>query len=425
VNNFNLKDTIFIIKKHIKGVITFFIMINLMAILSFGLVFNNHITYIDTQMNNNIIEYGEIDKEQLCNIAECIRVADLGLKKCYKPDKKGHLRVTDFRNNSYTNIIGALNITDTYHLTIFNKKANAHFAINTDSILADYYLLMFLFIPLSLIIYILPLISSIKEEKEESILINAGSEALLANKSMINITENIHHELNTPLEVIDNKIEKIHGELSNFLLEEYEATENIKNLPEDRVQRNKRLVKLNEDFEFIKTSSEQIYAVLEKMKGFKHLRYSNGNKSIKNIIDGGFKIINISNTNFEYKVDKQFSKFKIGSEKLKNADFLSIILNHIKNSLEANASMIYILLAKSDDKDIYIRIIDNGNGIKQEAQKKIFEPNFSTKNSDSGIRGNGMYLNKHIIKNAGGDIKLISSSNKGTTIELKIPIIKK
>jgi signal transduction histidine kinase len=271
----------------------------------------------------------------------------------------------------------------------------------------------------------MPIYNIIKKEKEELILINIGVEASLANKSMINITENIHHELNTPLEVIDNKIEKIHKELSIFLLQEYEIIGNIDTISEDRIYRNKRLLKLNEDFGFIKTSSEQIYAVLEKMKGFKHLRYSNGNKSIKNIIDGGFKIINISNSNFEYKVDNELENYKIGTDKLKNADFLSIILNHLKNSLEAFASKIFILFNKYENDKIYIRIIDNGNGIPEDIQKKIFTPNFSTKNSDSGIRGNGMYLNKHVLSHTGGDINLISSSKKGTTIELEIPAIKK
>jgi len=412
-------------RKHLRGVIVFLVMINIVAMLSFGLVFNNHINYINAQLNNNIVEYNEVDREQLCKISQCIKVIDIKNNKVYEPDRKNHLKRVDKHVCQYSKIYNSLYISDGNDIAIYNKESSSYYVLDTKKMFNEYILLMLFFIPLSLIIYLIPLIRSIKEEKEEALLMTAGSEALLANKSMINITENIHHELNTPLEVIDNKIEKIHAELSNFLVEEYEATEHLTSLPEDRISRNKRLVKLNEDFEFIKTSSEQIYAVLEKMKGFKHLRYSNGNKSIKNIIDGGFKIINISNTNFDYKVDTKLAGYKIGTSKLKNADFLSIILNHLKNSLEANASKIFIMLSKEEENHIKIRIIDNGNGIPKEAQKKIFSANFSTKNSDSGIRGNGMYLNKHIIKNAGGDINLISSSPKGTTIELTVPAIKK
>ena len=122
-------------------------------------------------------------------------------------------------------------------------------------------------------------------------------------------------------------------------------------------------------------------------------------KTIKNIIDGGFKIINISNTNFCYNVDNSINNYTLKSDTLKNADLLSIILNHIKNSLEADASNVIILFNSYVKGILRLRILDNGKGIPIKAQKSIFEQNFSTKNTDSGIRGNGMYLNKHILIN--------------------------
>jgi len=417
----NLKDILGTLKKHAKNIIIFLVLINIIALSSFGVVFNAHVHYIDKQLENNIMEYLEVDKEQLCKIVGCTAVIDLENQNCLVPNKKGHLKVVKFNKPAIKRINEKLFIINNESLAVYNKGSHSYYIINTSDMLSDYKEVALYFLPIIFFAYLIPLYSSIKREKEEGLLLTAGSEALLANKSMINITENIHHELNTPLEVIDNKVEKIHGILSKFLVEEYEAIGHIDTIPEDRILRNKRLVKLNEDFEFIKTASEQIYAVLEKMKGFKHLRYSNGNKSFKNIIDGGFKIINISNTNFEYKVDKELAKFSINSKNLVNADFLSIILNHIKNSLEANASKIFILYTKFDGNFVYIRIIDNGNGIPDSAKKKIFMPNFSTKISDTGIRGNGMYLNKHILNAAGGDIRLISTSKKGTTIELKVP----
>ena len=421
----DLQDVLSVLKKHMKNIIVFFVLINIIAFSSFSIVFDSHVKYIDRQITNNIIEYGEIDREQLCKIVGCQKVIDLNKKKCLSPDKKGHLKVVKYEEVKFTELTEIFYLINSRLFTIYNKTSDLYFIMDIRDMFDDYKKMAMILIPLLLLIYLIPLYSSIKREKEESIILNAGSEALLANKSMINITENIHHELNTPLEVIDNKIEKIHGEFIKFLETEMYITDKICTIPEDRLARHDKLRKLNEDFDFIKTSSEQIYAVLEKMKGFKHLRYSNGNKTIKNIIDGGFKIINISNTNFEYKVDNKLKEYKIGTKDLKNADFLSIILNHLKNSLEANSSKIYILFGKFENGKLYMRIIDNGNGIPNNVKKKIFAPNFSTKNSDSGIRGNGMYLNKHILTQVGGNIELISSSEKGTTIELEIPAIKK
>lgn len=238
-------------------------------------------------------------------------------------------------------------------------------------------------------------------------------EADMTNRSMIMITENIHHELNTPLEIIDNKIEKIYNIFKLYMTEHH-----AENTDEERRGFNKALQKLDEDFGFIRTSSEQIYAVLEKMKGFKHLRYSNGNKSIYDIIDGAFKIIEISTFNYDYDVSENLKKYSIIN--LKNAELLSIFLNHIKNSIEAHASKIIVTDEGIRNDCLLIRIIDNGNGIPDEFQKKLFKPNSSTKGDENGIRGNGMSINKEILEDNGGTVRLVRSSSSGTTIELRL-----
>jgi len=46
----------------------------------------------------------------------------------------------------------------------------------------------------------------------------------------------------------------------------------------------------------------------------------------------------------------------------------------------------------------------------------------SSKAIGSTIRGNGMYLNKHIIRDSGGDIRILSTSKDGTTIAVTIPV---
>jgi signal transduction histidine kinase len=410
-----------IIKRHLRNVIIFFISINIMAIISFSVVFDNHIDYINNQMNNNIIEYGEIDREQLCKLSECKKIYVPSLKKTYKPDGKGHLHKIDYKVENYYTIHKELKMNEGFEMSILNELSESYYVIDMKKMISDYLFVLYVFIPISMLIFMYPLIKSIREEKAEAILALAGNEALLANKTMINITENIHHELNTPLEVIDNKLEKIHRIVTNVIIDEQKYTKDLDMIPEDRVKRNKKLINLEKDFDFIKTSSEQIYSILEKMKGFKHLRYSNGNKTLVDIIDGGFKIINISNSNFETAVDERLGDYSLLREGLKNADLLSILLNHFKNSLEADASKILVLFSHYENGFLSIRIIDNGNGIPEEIQSKIFKANFSTKIGDSGIRGNGMYLNRHIVGSVGGSITLIGSSNKGTTIELKIP----
>lgn len=280
-------------------------------------------------------------------------------------------------------------------------------------------------VPIIILLFGLIIIRTIYDEQKESIIRIAGNEAILTNKSMISITENIHHELNTPLEVIDNKLKKIQQIVHNYIKDEYENIEksNNINVKKERWKNIDKLVDLDNDFKFIETSSEQIYNVLEKMKGFKNLRYSNGNKTVYDVILGSFKIIALSNTNFEYKVDHKLMDFNLDNDKIKNADVLNIMINHLKNSLEANSSKIYVGYISNTEKLLSFSLRDNGNGINEKTIKNIFNPNFSTKSHDTGIRGNGLYLNRSIVMDAGGDIKISKSNSNGTTFNIIVPYI--
>jgi len=421
-------------KHHFKSIFIFLFLITTILTMTAFIVYDHQLEYMENNMIFNINEYDEIDKEHLCELLECNYVVDLTHKKRFKMTEDNILKRIEWIDYTDIPLWRNLHLIN-YNISLYNADANSYFEIGNETLKNNLLLLMGVLIPLTMISFMYPLMISIRNEKEESIRIHVGNEALLANKSMIMITENIHHELNTPLEVIDNKIEKIHRIIEEYLASEYEYYEEHKDEPgfidrynsEVNTKRdiNSKLISLNPDFEFIKVASEQIYNILDKMKGFKHMRYSNGNKSIADIVDAAFKIISISNGEFEHKYDQKLSNYSINSKSFKNADLLGILINNIKNSLEASADKVYILVNKFEDGFLKIRIIDNGKGIPKKAIKNIFEPNFSTKSADKTIRGNGMYLNRQILHSTGGDTYVVETSTHGTTLELVFPVVER
>lgn len=99
--------------------------------------------------------------------------------------------------------------------------------------------------------------------------------------------------------------------------------------------------------------------------------------------------------------------------------------NLIKNSVEAipegRQGMISISLrSKESMADIVIR--DNGNGIPEHLEPRIFAPNFTTKSSGTGL---GLAFVKQAIENMGGSITYETEPQKGTTFYLRIPLIRK
>jgi PAS domain S-box-containing protein len=75
------------------------------------------------------------------------------------------------------------------------------------------------------------------------------------------------------------------------------------------------------------------------------------------------------------------------------------------------------------DNHILIEITDNGTGIKSEDIDKVLLPFYTTKPPGSGT-GLGLSISYGIIKELGGEIEIQSSLLIGTTIKIKIPIIK-
>jgi signal transduction histidine kinase len=77
--------------------------------------------------------------------------------------------------------------------------------------------------------------------------------------------------------------------------------------------------------------------------------------------------------------------------------------------------------AEIKDAKVYIQVVDNGKGIPEELYKKIFSPNFSTKNSGMGL---GLAISKKIVNQFGGTIDFTSTLDVGTTFRLSFPLLK-
>ncbi len=91
-----------------------------------------------------------------------------------------------------------------------------------------------------------------------------------------------------------------------------------------------------------------------------------------------------------------------------------VIVNLLKNAEQSipvdRQGEIWVTL-KSIEEWVEIRIKDNGCGIPEDIQKKIFEPNFTTKSSGSGL---GLAICRRIIENFGGEIGFVTEVGVGT-----------
>ena len=99
-----------------------------------------------------------------------------------------------------------------------------------------------------------------------------------------------------------------------------------------------------------------------------------------------------------------------------------VFLNLVANARDAmpDGGTLSVATA-SDAENVRIEIADSGTGIKQEHLKKIFDSFFTTKDSVKGV-GLGLSVCYGFIKDHGGDIKVKSKVNSGTTFTITFPI---
>ncbi|MEC7357692.1 MAG: ATP-binding protein [Verrucomicrobiota bacterium] len=105
---------------------------------------------------------------------------------------------------------------------------------------------------------------------------------------------------------------------------------------------------------------------------------------------------------------------QLDSDQIKQAFY-----NVVKNASQATSPGGSITV-RSDLSDEHVSVIftDTGEGISASEMSDVFQPYFTTKKSGTGL---GLLIIRRIIREHGGDIKISSEKNKGTSVTISLP----
>ncbi|MDX4048488.1 PAS domain S-box protein [Aliarcobacter skirrowii] len=132
------------------------------------------------------------------------------------------------------------------------------------------------------------------------------------------------------------------------------------------------------------------------------------------------KIFEDEKIDIKFDITKDLEIFGVKNEL---TQVLLNILSNAKDAFVQNGIKNRELCIKTYKKDafIYLEIVDNALGIKDEIKDKMYEPYFTTKHQSSGT-GLGLFISKIIIENSfKGEISHSNTQN-GSKFELKFPI---
>lgn len=102
-----------------------------------------------------------------------------------------------------------------------------------------------------------------------------------------------------------------------------------------------------------------------------------------------------------------------------NRLFTNLFMNAVQ-ACQENESCRIEVTEKVDGDNLFITIKDNGEGIPEDIQERIFIPNFTTKSSGTGL---GLAMCQSIVEQAKGRIWFETSKGNGSTFFVELPIV--
>ncbi|WP_296704088.1 ATP-binding protein [Algoriphagus sp.] len=269
-----------------------------------------------------------------------------------------------------------------------------------------------------------------KEQIEEALReLKEAQEQLIQSEKMASLgelTAGIAHEIQNPLNFVNN-FSEVNTELLDELKEEIE-TGNIEEV-------NALVKDIIENEEKINFHGKRADAIVKGM--LEHSRSSNGQKVPTDINSLADEYLRLSyhglrakdktfNATLETDFDQNLPIINVVSQDIGRV-ILNLITNAFhsirdrKNNLNGSEFNPTVKIStKNFEEYVEIIVSDNGNGIPESIQQKIFQPFFTTKPTGQGT-GLGLSLSYDIIRSHGGKIQVESGVGSGADFKLIIP----
>jgi len=259
-------------------------------------------------------------------------------------------------------------------------------------------------------------------------------------ESIGQLAAGIAHEINTPMQYVQNNITFLERAFAQFILlmtdyqrllktPEVSLTEEVKEKLEE-IHLDFLMEETPESIAEAKDGILRVRKIIAAMKDFSHpgadkKMPTNLNRSLENTITvcrHEWKYVADIRTDFE----ADLPVIPCWQDQLNQA-LLNLIVNSAQAIAETGATFpenpgAITISTRLVDNWVEIRVRDTGGGIPQEIEDKIYDPFFTTKEVGKGTGQGLAIVYDVVVRKHGGSVDFISEPEQGTTFIIRLPV---
>lgn len=176
----------------------------------------------------------------------------------------------------------------------------------------------------------------------------------------------------------------------------------------------------------IHASCERVENIIHDVRAFIYREYNspniacNINTAITNVVNTLQDTCSASGIMIEQQLSADLPAIRADLQRIEEA-ISNIVTNAIHALEDMDKSDKLICIETYYDGDVILTIRDNGPGIEESIQEKVFDPFFSTKSSGKGM-GLGLPISLLTVQAAGGNIQYRTDADKGASFYISFPV---
>lgn len=171
----------------------------------------------------------------------------------------------------------------------------------------------------------------------------------------------------------------------------------------------------------IENAAQKIGNIVQQMLAYAgHGEPALGAMDMNKLVEGIYTLLHASlPKNVDLQLDLTADSLPMQGDRIQMEQMLMNLIMNASEAYEGQVGEVVVSTRRQSENEVALTVWDNGPGISEENQSRIFDPFFSTKKAGRGL---GLSAAQGIITVHGGEISVDSRIGEGTMFTIRLPL---